>query len=90
MVLDSTGGFDKFPDMLCMKMVYKDKIGVVTLFSSQERRALAVPRMNRLSTAGFVPPSVFLDMPCMKRAYRVKKASFHWSAARNKERCSSR
>ena len=29
-------------------------------------------------------------MPCMKRVYRDKKASFHWSAARNKERFSSR
>ena len=67
--------------------------------------------MNRLSTAGFVPPSVyigfrlfvllgrrsgdvssmlFLDMPCMKRVYSDKKASVHWSAARKKERFSSR
>ena len=23
-------------------------------------------------------------MPCMKRVYRDKKASFHWSAARKK------
>ena len=29
-------------------------------------------------------------MPCMKRVYRDKKALFHWSAARNKERFSSR
>ena len=34
--------------------------------------------------------SLFPDMPCMKRVYRDKKASFHWSAARNKERFSSR
>ena len=32
----------------------------------------------------------FPDMPCMKRVYRDKIASFHWSAARNKERFSSR
>ena len=32
----------------------------------------------------------FPDMPCMKRVYRDKKASVHWSAARNKERFSSR
>ena len=29
-------------------------------------------------------------MPCMKRVYRDKKASVHWSAARKKERFSSR
>ena len=29
-------------------------------------------------------------MTCMKRVYRDKKASFHWSAARKKERFSSR
>ena len=45
------------------------QIGVSTLVSSQERRALAIPLINRLSTAGqplvnrrstadFVPPSV--------------------------------
>ena len=32
----------------------------------------------------------FPDMPCMKRVYRDKRASVHWSAARNKERFSSR
>ena len=32
----------------------------------------------------------FPDMPRMKRVYIDKKASFHWSAARNKERFSSR
>ena len=31
----------------------------------------------------------FRDMPCMKRVYRDKKASVHWSAARKKERFSS-
>ena len=30
------------------------------LVSSQERRVLAVPRINPLSTAGFVPPSVYI------------------------------
>ena len=34
------------------------QIGVGTLVSNQERRAPLVPRINRLSTAGFVPPSV--------------------------------
>ena len=30
------------------------------------------------------------DMPCMKRVYKDKLATVHWSAARNKERPSSR
>ena len=29
---------------------------------------------------------IFLDMSCMRNVYRDKKASFHLSAARNKER----
>ena len=32
---------------------------------------------------------MFPDMPCMKKVYRDKKASVHWSAARNEERASS-
>ena len=38
----------------------KRQISVGTLVSSQEPRALAVPLINRLSTAGFVPPSVYI------------------------------
>ena len=34
--------------------------------------------------------SYFPDMPCMRRVYRDKLASVHWSAARKKERFSSR
>ena len=34
--------------------------GVGPLVSSQEQRALLVPRFNRGSTAGFVPPSVYI------------------------------
>ena len=70
-----------------MKMVCEEK-GVGTLVSNQERRAPVVPQMNQGSTAGCVPP--FPDMPCMKRVYTDKKASVHWSAARKKERFSSR
>ena len=33
---------------------------------------------------------LFPDMPCMKRVYRDKLASVHWSAARNEERSRSR
>ena len=36
------------------------QVGVGTLVSSQERRALLVARINRGSTAGFVPPSVYV------------------------------
>ena len=37
-----------------------------------------------------IPVHEFPDMPCMKRAYRDKKASFHCSAAKKKARFSSR
>ena len=43
--------FPLFPDIPCMKRVCRDKKSVVTLVSSQKRRALAVPLINRLSTA---------------------------------------
>ena len=33
---------------------------------------------------------LFPDTPCMKRAYKEKEASVHWSAPRKKERVSSR
>ena len=34
--------------------------------------------------------SRFPDMPCMKKVYKDKNATVHWSAARNEERVSSR
>ena len=40
-----------FPDMPCMKRVNRDKKGDGPLVSSQEQRAIVVPRLNRLSTA---------------------------------------
>ena len=47
-----------------MKRVYRDNyLGVGTVISSLERRALLVPRINRWSTAGFVPPSVYIRLP---------------------------
>ena len=39
------------------------QIGVGTLVRSQERRAIAVPVINRGSTAGFVPPAVYIGFP---------------------------
>ena len=45
-----------FPDIPCMKSIVKDKRRVVPLVSSQEQRALLVPRINRGPPAGFIPP----------------------------------
>ena len=58
-----------FPGHALHEKGLQGQISAVTLVSSQERRALAVPlinrlstgyqpRMNRWSTAGFIPPSV--------------------------------
>ena len=67
------------------------QIGVSTLVSSQERRALFVLLINRGSTAdepvvnrGFCSSVGFLDMPCIKKVRKNKKASFHWVAAKKK------
>ena len=34
--------------------------------------------------------SFFPDMPCMKRIYKDKKATFHWPAAKKEARSQSR
>ena len=52
----------------CRRITYRGKyVGVGTLASSQEQRALLVPRISRLSTADrprvFVPPSVYMRFP---------------------------
>ena len=44
-------GHPRFPDMPCMKRVYRHKKGAGPLVRSQEQRALLVPRINQLSTA---------------------------------------
>ena len=46
--------------MPCMKRVYRDKTGGGPLLSSQEQRALLVPRLHLGSTADSVPPSVYI------------------------------
>ena len=47
-----------FPNIPCVKRIYKDKKCVRPLVSSQEQRALLVPVINRLS-AGCQPLAVF-------------------------------
>ena len=44
---------------------------------------------NRIEEHNEQLNTVFPDMPCMKKVYKDKKASVHWSAAKNKERFSS-
>ena len=52
------------------------QIGVDILVSRQQRRALAVPRLNRLSTAGFVPPPVYIGFPLFVLAKRRSEQLF--------------
>ena len=63
--------FSRIPANVLHEKGLQRQIGVGTLVSSQERRALAVPLINRLSAAGqplvnrgstadFVPPSVYI------------------------------
>ena len=55
-----------FPGHALHEEVLQRQISVCTLVSSQERRAAVVLRINRLSTrrstAGFVPPSVYMGL----------------------------
>ena len=46
------------------------QIAVGTLVHSQQRRALLVPRSNRWSTTGFVPPPVYMGFPLFVLAKR--------------------
>ena len=68
---DGPVGCPGFPGHALHKKDLRKQIGVGTLVSSQERRALAVllitrsstanqPRVNRGSTADFFPPSVYI------------------------------
>ena len=52
--------FPHFPGHALHENSLQRQIRVGTLVSSQERRALAVPLMNRWSIADFVPPSVYI------------------------------
>ena len=93
-----------FPGMILLEHALHEKglqryTAVDTLVSSQERRALAVPLINRLSTAyqprvnrgstaGFVPPSVYIGFrlfvfskrrpeQCLRFAGRQEEALSH-------------
>ena len=94
-----------------MKNVFRDKyVDVGTLVSTQERRELFVPLMNRLqtadepvvnrgSTAGFVPPPVYIGTPFFvlakgcAEAYQARRGDVVLVgiqfASRNEERLSS-
>ena len=52
------------------------QIGVGTLVNSQQRRALAVPRINRWSTGRFVPPPVYIGFPLFVLAKRRSEHLF--------------
>ena len=68
-----------------MKKVYRDKyVGVGPLVSSQERRAFVVPRINRGSTADFVPPSVYMGFPLfvLPKSRSGQLSSNAWPRAR--------
>ena len=52
------------------------QIGVDTLVSRQQRRALAVPRLNRGSTARCVPPPVYIGFPLFVVAKRRSEQLF--------------
>ena len=57
---------DLFPDMLCMKRVYKTNGRRYTgqqQGTKSDFRPADKPRMNRGSTAGFVPPTVDIELP---------------------------
>ena len=52
-------GMSRFSCTCCAQEKQRH-IGVGSLVSSQERRAAVIPRINRSSIAGFVPPSVYI------------------------------
>ena len=75
-----------FPDMPRMKKVYKyRKTSVGTLVSNQGQRAFRPgdkPQINRSSTAGFVPPTVYIGFPLFVLPKRCSRqlSSMPWRA----------
>ena len=61
----STAGFipPSIPGHALHEKGLQRQLGVGTLVSGQERRAAVVPRINRGSTANFVPPLVYIGFP---------------------------
>ena len=47
-------------------------------------------RLSSIGARRSARPLEFPDMPCMKRVYKDKEASIHWSADSNEERSRSR
>ena len=83
-------GFEKlfiFWEVPSINKVRKNKASVRRLAARSEKRKLPRGKNDRQRSIVFLH---FRDMPCMKRVWKDKKASFHWSAARNKEGPSSR
>ena len=67
------------------KKAFQKHTGDGLLVRFHIERPLLTLLMNRGLEAGNVL-LLFPDMPCMKRVYKDKWASAHWSAARNEER----
>ena len=62
------------------------QIGVGPLVSSQKRRAAVSPQINRLSTAGFVPPSVYIGFRLfvLPKSRSGHSSSIPWRSWREK------
>ena len=94
-LLGSKGGvYIGFPGHALHTKCLQRQIGICKLVSSQKRRVIFVPLVNCRLT-GCQRRVLFLccffsDFPCMERVDKNKKASFHWSEARNEGRLSSR
>ena len=73
---------DYFPGHALHEKGLQRQIGDGTLVSSQERRAAVVPRINRVSTADFVPPSVYIGFALFalpKKSFKTL-SSMPWRA----------
>ena len=74
--------FVDFPGHALHKKGLQRQIGVGTLVNSQQRRALAVPLINRWSTGRFVPPPFYIGFPLFVLAKRRSEQFFtvRWRA----------
>ena len=71
-----------FPGHALHEKNLQRQIGVGTLVSSQEQRALLIPVINRLSTAGFVPPTDYKGFPLfvLPKSCSGQLSSMPWGA----------